>query len=93
MMAVSNPAVPNIHIASVARTPASTRSSIPAGTSARLQIFMFIVLAHWGEHLVQAYQIYVMGWPRPKANGILGLVVSLADSSPKPCTTATRWSC
>jgi hypothetical protein len=38
-----------------------------------LQIFMAIVLAHWGEHLVQAYQIYVMGWPRPKANGILGL--------------------
>ena len=29
--------------------------------------------AHWGEHLVQAYQIWVMGWPRPKANGILGL--------------------
>src|SRR5260370_28585695 len=38
-----------------------------------LQIFMAIVLAHWGEHLVQAYQIYVMGWPRPQANGILGL--------------------
>jgi hypothetical protein len=38
-----------------------------------LQIFMFIVLAHWGEHLVQAYQIWVMGWPAPKANGILGL--------------------
>ena len=38
-----------------------------------LQGFMAIVLAHWGEHLVQAYQIYVMGWPRPKANGILGL--------------------
>jgi hypothetical protein len=38
-----------------------------------LQAFMAIVLAHWGEHLVQAYQIYVMGWPRPKANGILGL--------------------
>jgi len=37
-----------------------------------LQIFMAIVLAHWGEHLVQAYQIWVMGWPRPKANGILG---------------------
>jgi hypothetical protein len=34
---------------------------------------MAIVLAHWGEHLVQAYQIYVMGWPRPKAGGILGL--------------------
>ena len=38
-----------------------------------LQIFMVIVLAHWGEHLVQAYQIYVMHWPRPKAGGILGL--------------------
>ena len=24
---------------------------------------MAIVLGHWGEHLVQAYQIYVMGWP------------------------------
>jgi hypothetical protein len=35
--------------------------------------FMFIVLAHWGEHLVQAYQIWVLGWPIPKANGILGL--------------------
>jgi hypothetical protein len=39
-----------------------------------LQIFMFIVLAHWGEHLFQAYQIYVMGWPRPKALGMLGLL-------------------
>jgi hypothetical protein len=38
-----------------------------------LQVFLFIVLAHWGEHLVQAYQIYVMHWPRPKAGGILGL--------------------
>jgi hypothetical protein len=38
-----------------------------------LQGFMLIVLAHWGEHLAQAYQIYELGWPRPKANGILGL--------------------
>jgi hypothetical protein len=38
-----------------------------------LQIFMLIVLAHWGEHLAQATQIYIMGWPRPMANGILGL--------------------
>jgi hypothetical protein len=38
-----------------------------------LWVFMAIVLAHWGEHLAQAYQIWVMGWPRPKANGILGL--------------------
>ena len=38
-----------------------------------LQVFMFIVLAHWAEHLAQAYQIYVMGWSRPKAGGFLGL--------------------
>jgi hypothetical protein len=38
-----------------------------------LQLFMVIVLGHWGEHLVQAYQIWVLHWPRPQANGILGL--------------------
>ena len=34
---------------------------------------MFIVLAHWAEHLAQAYQVYVLGWPRPRAGGFLGL--------------------
>lgn len=38
-----------------------------------LQIFMVIVLAHWAEHLVQAFQIYVLGWPVPQSLGILGL--------------------
>src|SRR5258707_13534876 len=38
-----------------------------------LQVFMAIVLAHWGEHLFQAYQISGVGWPPPKANGLLGL--------------------
>ena len=38
-----------------------------------LNAFMFIVLAHWAEHLAQAYQIFVMGWPRPQAGGVLGL--------------------
>ena len=38
-----------------------------------LQVFTLIVLAHWAEHLAQAYQIYVLGWPRPTANGVLGL--------------------
>lgn len=37
-----------------------------------LQIFLVIVLAHWAEHLVQAYQIYVMGWPIPESRGVLG---------------------
>jgi hypothetical protein len=38
-----------------------------------LQLFMFVVLAHWAEHLAQAWQIYYLGWPRPKAGGVLGL--------------------
>ncbi len=37
-----------------------------------LQIFMAVVLAHWAEHLVQAYQIYVMGWPIPESLGVVG---------------------
>lgn len=39
-----------------------------------LWIFLFIVIAHWGEHLFQAYQVYVLDWPRPESLGMLGLV-------------------
>lgn len=38
-----------------------------------LQIFTVIVLAHWAEHLAQAFQIYVLGWPVPESRGVLGL--------------------
>jgi hypothetical protein len=38
-----------------------------------LQVFMVVVLGHWAEHLAQATQIYFLGWPRAKANGVLGL--------------------
>ena len=38
-----------------------------------LQLFTIVVLAHWAEHLVQTVQIYVLGWPRPQAGGVLGL--------------------
>jgi hypothetical protein len=37
-----------------------------------LQVFMVIVLAHWAEHLLQAFQIYGLGWPVPEARGALG---------------------
>ena len=71
-MAISHPAVPNVC------TAPGTSASISEKLNTRwheraLQIFMFVVLAHWAEHLVQAYQVYVMGWPRPKALGLLGL--------------------
>lgn len=39
-----------------------------------LAVFMFVVLAHWAEHLVQAYQIWVLNRPRPAARGVLGQV-------------------
>jgi hypothetical protein len=37
-----------------------------------LRLFMVVVLAHWAEHLIQALQIYVLGWPVPEARGVLG---------------------
>jgi hypothetical protein len=37
-----------------------------------LRTFMVVVLAHWGEHLLQAFQIYVLGWPVPEARGLVG---------------------
>ena len=59
-MAISHPAVANIHGAQ--RANASFSEKLNTRWHERgLQIFMLIVLAHWAEHLVQAYQIYVMG--------------------------------
>ena len=37
-----------------------------------LNAFMVVVLAHWAEHLVQAYQVWVLDRPRPAARGALG---------------------
>ncbi len=37
-----------------------------------LQAFMILVLAHWAEHLLQAYQAYVLKWPLHQARGVLG---------------------
>jgi hypothetical protein len=37
-----------------------------------LNAFMVVVLAHWAEHLVQAYQVWVLDLPRPAARGVLG---------------------
>lgn len=38
-----------------------------------LLLFLAIVVAHWAEHLVQAYQIWGLGWSRPEARGVLGM--------------------
>jgi hypothetical protein len=40
---------------------------------AALNVFLVIVLAHWVEHLAQAFQIWGLGWTRPQARGALGV--------------------
>lgn len=71
MSSIATPAV-------AAHRPAATDTGLVARLNTRwhrpaLWTFAFIVLAHWAEHLVQAYQIWVMGMPRPHAMGILGM--------------------
>jgi hypothetical protein len=46
-----------------------------------LRVFTAIVLAHWGEHLLQAFQIYVLGWPVPQARGLVGYFFPVLISS------------
>lgn len=48
---------------------------------AALLVFGFVVIAHWVEHLTQAYQIYVLDWARPKAGGALGLAFPILVKS------------
>lgn len=38
-----------------------------------LLTYAFIVLAHWAEHLVQAFQVYVLHWPLKQSLGLLGM--------------------
>lgn len=40
-----------------------------------LNLYMVVVLFHWAEHIVQAYQVFLLGWPRPDAGGIFGLIL------------------
>ncbi|GAA4549648.1 hypothetical protein GCM10023192_72240 [Amycolatopsis samaneae] len=44
---------------------------------------MVVVLAHWAEHLVQAFQIYALGWKVPDARGLLGI--------PFPWLISSEW--
>jgi hypothetical protein len=73
LMAASSSSIPDFALKS-ADKPSFYEKLNTRWHERALQVFMLVVLAHWGEHLFQAYQIYVMGWPRPKANGMLGLL-------------------
>ena len=46
-----------------------------------MYIFLAIVLAHWVEHLSQAAEIFILGWPRPQSGGFLGLLFPVLVSS------------
>jgi len=48
-----------------------------------LSMFMFVVAAHWAEHLAQAVQIYVLGMPASQARGVLGM--------PFPWLVSSEW--
>lgn len=64
---LSNTALPH-----AARTPSLFDKLNAAWHERANQLFLAVVLAHWGEHLLQAYQIYVLKWPRLQARGLLG---------------------
>lgn len=38
-----------------------------------LWLYMVLVLGHWSEHVMQIYQVYILGWLPKQAGGILGL--------------------
>jgi hypothetical protein len=71
-MAVSNPSMQGIRLTSDSG-PSFYEKLNTTWHKPALMIFMVIVLGHWAEHLVQAWQIYYLHWPRPKAGGVLGL--------------------
>ncbi|HEX8692953.1 MAG TPA: hypothetical protein VF746_11065 [Longimicrobium sp.] len=56
--------------------PTTTLDALPGAARDRyataLKLFMAVVLAHWAEHLVQAWQVWVLGWPRHHSRGVLG---------------------
>lgn len=45
------------------------------------QLFLVIVLAHWAEHLVQAFQVYAFNWPRTHSHGLIGYVIPWLNTS------------
>lgn len=51
----------------------SERTKHASRHSLYVTVFAVIVIVHWAEHLAQAAQIYLLGWPIPEANGVLGL--------------------
>jgi len=61
------------------------------GTRRALQAFTVIVLAHWAEHLVQAYQVYALKWPMHQSGAAsLGQPLPVARALRGGSTSAMR---
>ncbi|MEA5532435.1 hypothetical protein [Crocosphaera sp. XPORK-15E] len=39
-----------------------------------MQIYLLVIFSHLLEHIIQTYQLWVLGWQRPECLGLLGLV-------------------
>lgn len=62
------------------RAMTAARKRITSSQGA-LAAFVFVVLAHWMEHLAQIVQVYALNLPRSRSHGLLGwLWPSLASS-------------
>jgi hypothetical protein len=59
-------------MSTIAPTPSLLVRLNTTGHRTAVNVFLAIVLAHWAEHLVQAFQIWVLGWPVPESRGVFG---------------------
>ncbi len=72
------------YVAARAKPPVRLLSTLNGSWhKSAMWIFTVVVLSHWAEHIVQALQIWVLGWPRAQALGLLGMVF--------PSLIASEW--
>jgi hypothetical protein len=65
--------IPDIHPFAEARSAGFSGSLNTRWHEIALKGFLVIVLFHWLEHIVQAYQFFVLHWPRPMSMGLVGM--------------------
>ena len=61
------------HPFSLAGVRASLRGDDPRRSGAALGLYLFVVVSHLLEHLIQLWQVHALGWAPRDAGGLLGL--------------------
>ncbi len=74
----ASPEMPTRHAGSVRISPWLAGEGLIARLNTRwheraLWAFSTLVGLHWLEHLVQAYQVWILDWTRPESKGLLGV--------------------